>query len=163
MTDGERDKKENKQDKNNTGIIALAIFLIAGGLGFFAGMKYQESKQPEFMRNMPQEFLDRMGNRQFGDRTGNVGLRPVSGEIIEVDDGSVTLKTQDGGSKIVIYSDNTPVNKTSEGSLDDLKEGEQTMVIGKEGVDGTVTADTISIGGNYFRGIPQEEPPMESN
>lgn len=79
---------------------------------------------------------------QMRERTG---FRPVVGEIISKDDKSVTVKLQDGGSKIVLFSDGTSINKVSEGSKDDLKTGEQVGIFGTENSDGSVTAQNIQL------------------
>lgn len=128
----------------NSIIIAILVAIIVGGGAFFGGMKYQQSKQRSFFRQ---------GNALQGARAGlggnRMGFRPVNGEIISSDDKSITVKLQDGSSKIVIFSDKTTVNKTSESSKSDLKTGEQVVVIGTTNSDGSITAQTISIGNNF--------------
>ena len=57
------------------------------------------------------------------------------------------VKMQDGSTKIVILSEQTSINKASEGSKEDLKTGEQVTAFGTENSDGSVTAQNISIGG----------------
>ncbi|MDP2860713.1 MAG: DUF5666 domain-containing protein [bacterium] len=71
---------------------------------------------------------------------------PVSGEIIGRDDKSITVKLQDGTSRIVMFSDNTPINKASEGTKEDLKVGEKVTVFGTENSDKSVTAQNIQLG-----------------
>jgi len=138
--------------KNNAIVITIIALLVGGAGGFFGGIQYQKSKGGSF----PQGQLGNGQARPSGIPTRNGGSGPISGEIISVEDNSITIKTQDGSSKIVIYSDSTTVNKTSEGSAADLNTGDQAMVIGTEATDGTVTAQTISIGGNNFQGMPGE-------
>lgn len=147
--------------KNNL-ITIIIIAVIVGALGFFGGMQYQKSKRGSFTPRQFQNGLDRLGGIQT--RVGLQGGRPVNGEIISIDEKTITVKTQDGSSKIIIYSDSTNVNKTSEGSMEDLRTGEQIMVIGTEGTGGTVTAQSISIGGNMLlRGLPSGQPSTQSN
>lgn len=125
--------------KPNTIVVVLLIVIIAIG-GFFAGMKYQQSKSP----------AGRFGNFQNGrngqsqSRAGQ-GFRPVNGEIINADDKSITVKLQDGTSKIIILSDKTQINKASEAPKEELKIGEQVAVFGTENPDGTVTARNIQL------------------
>ncbi len=127
-------------------VVMVVIALIVGAGGFFAGMKYQESRRP----------LGRLGNFQ-GARNGQSpqqfrqGFRPVNGEILSLDDKSITVKLQDGSSKIVLVSDTTSIYKASEGIKDDLKVGERVAVFGQENSDGSVTAQTIQLG-QVFRG-----------
>jgi len=59
----------------------------------------------------------RFGNRQPGQRSGGA----VMGEILSSNDSSITVKLQDGSSKIVILSNSTSINKQATGSKTDLK------------------------------------------
>ena len=84
-------------------------------------------------------------------QTGNgQSFRPVSGEIIGSDDKSVTVKLQDGSSKIVLLSDSAQINKASVGAKEDLKTGENIVVFGTTNSDGSVTAQSIQIGGQIM-------------
>ena len=128
----------------------LVVSILVGVIGFFGGIQYQKTKNPRFTTG---QFQSR-GQMPSGAQTrngGNIGTgRPVSGEIFSIDENTLTIKTQDGSSKIVIYSESTKINKTQEGLKEDLKIGEQAMVIGTQGTDGTITAQNISIGRNLF-------------
>lgn len=140
--------------KSRNLLITIIILLVTGAGSFYGGMLYQKSTN-KF--SQPGQFSG--GVRSTGlTRNGNQIGRPVNGEISSVENNTMTIKTDDGSSKIIIYSDSTKVNKTSEGLKDDLKVGEQIMVIGSEGSDGTITAQSISLGGNYMRIVPTVEP-----
>lgn len=121
-------------------IVIVVLIVVFAGAGFFAGMKYQQSKQPAFSRQFSGQQGTRVGQ---GNR---LGFRPVNGEIIGVDEKSITVKMQDGSSKIVLFSDKTEINKATEATKDDLKDGEKVMVIGQENSDGSITANSIQIG-----------------
>ncbi len=69
----------------------------------------------------------------------------VLGEITSVDDKSITVKNQDGSSKIVILSDKTEINKASEAAKTDLKIGEKVSAFGTTNSDGSVTAQNIQL------------------
>lgn len=144
--------------KNNLLIIIMATVLVAG-LSFFAGMTYQKSKNQStafpMMRNNQQKMNDTQSKNGSNQKNTNAQRngRPMSGEIISFDGETLTLKTQDDGNKIVTYSDSTKINKASEGSSADLQTGSQVMVIGTENSDGSVTAETISIGNGFFQNI----------
>jgi len=129
--------------KNKTVIIALLIVFVVGAGGFFAGMKYQQSKSPRFGN------FQGAGNRQFQQRAQ--GFRPVNGEIISADEKSITVKLQDGSSKIVILSDTTTISKSADATKADLKVGEKVAVFGTENSDGSVTAQNIQLN-PQFRG-----------
>jgi len=119
-------------------IVAVVVLLVAVGAGaFFGGIKYQESKNPRA------SFFQGPRNGQLAQR--GQGFRPVNGEIISQDDKSITVKLQDGSSKIVLLTDTTAINKSAEGSKSDLKPGEKVAVFGQENSDGSVTAQNIQL------------------
>ncbi|EKD62875.1 MAG: hypothetical protein ACD_52C00027G0002 [uncultured bacterium] len=133
--------------KNTSAILVMIVLVIIVAAGaFFAGMKYQQSKSP------------RLGNFQ-GLRNGqlqggqNQGLRPVNGEIIAQDEQSITVKLSDGSSKIVLIGESTSINKSAEGSKNDLIVGENVAVFGTNNSDGSVTAQNIQLNPE-FRGAP---------
>jgi hypothetical protein len=70
---------------------------------------------------------------------------PVAGEVIAKDEESITVKIQDGGSKIVFVSEETLVRKAEEGSMEDISEGIQVIVFGRENDDGSITANNIQL------------------
>ncbi len=78
--------------------------------------------------------------------------RPISGEILSSDDKSITVKLQDGSSKIVLLSDKTQINKATSVTKLDLKSGEKVAVFGSENSDGSVTAQNIQLN-PQFRGV----------
>ena len=73
------------------------------------------------------------------------GSGMVSGEIIDKDETSITVKQADESTKIILLSENTGVSKTSEGSVDDLKAGETVMIFGQENPDGSISAANIQL------------------
>lgn len=143
--------------KNRTIIITIVTLLLGVGTGFYGGIQYQKSKGVSFPRGQFQEGQTRVNGLPA--RNGNVQEgRPVSGEIISIDDNSVTIKTQDNSNKIIIFSDSTKISKTSEATSSDLKVGEEVIVTGNEGSNGMFTAQTIFLGRNIFQGTPEEKP-----
>ncbi len=122
-------------------ISIIIVIIVAVGVGagaFYGGMKYQQSKilQGFAARNFP--------NIQNGTR-GQNGNNFLNGEIISKDDKSITIKLQDGGSKIVFFSVDTPVMKSVSGNLQDLVTGEQAVVSGTANQDGSLTAQSIQL------------------
>lgn len=153
-------KKETKKTNKNLVILITAI-VVSLGAGFFGGLEYQKSKKVNNFGNNPPGLQQGTTTRNgSGIKNGNPGgSQPVSGEITSVDNGSLTVKTQDGGSKIVVLSSTTKINLSTEGSVSDLKAGDNIMVIGTTGTDGTVTATTVSIGATLL-GVPGNQPPQ---
>jgi hypothetical protein len=136
--------------------IFIAIIIVVGAGAFYGGMKYGQSKSPataraaggEFANLSPEERQARM--QQFGAGTGGqrgtqAGGGFTAGEILSKDDKSVTIKLPDGGSKIIFFSDTTQIIKSSAGSSEDLKTGENITVNGKANQDGSVTAQSIQL------------------
>jgi len=133
------EQKEKKMPSLNI-IIVVALVAIFAGAGFFAGTKFQ---QRTFTRMIGQRFQGQgQGQARNGQRTG---FRPVTGEIISNDGTSITVKLDDGSSKIVMLSDKTAINKASAATKEDLVTGEKVMVIGQENSDGSVTAQDIQL------------------
>jgi len=125
----------------NVKLIGVVLIVIALGGGFFAGMKYQQSQSPAGRVGN----FQRTSNGTLGQRGADQGFRPVNGEIINSDDKSITVKLQDGSSKIVFLSNTTVFSKSSVGSKSDLKKGEKAAVLGTENSDGSVTARNVQL------------------
>jgi hypothetical protein len=142
-------------------ITTIVIAILVGAVGFYAGIQYQKSQRSSvfgnFQRGNGAIMMQGENGKQQGGNTMMRAGGPVAGEITKIDDNTITVKTNDGSSKIVIYSSSTKVNKTTEGSKSDLTVGEKIMVIGSTGSDGAVTAQTISVGGTWFMGGPREQ------
>lgn len=120
-------------------IITLLLVIIVGGGAFIAGMKYQQ------LKGQTSRFGNLQGNRNGQFQQRNQGFRPLDGEIINSDDKSVTVKLQDGSSKIILLTDTTSYNKSAEGSKADLKTGERVAIFGTTNSDGSVTAQNIQL------------------
>jgi hypothetical protein len=130
-------------------LIPIVVFIFALVVGFFGGLTYQKSQTTT--------RFAQMGNRQTnglsvqngtGQKNGTMmrGNAPVSGKIINQDTTSITVQSADGSNKIIIISDQTKVNKTQVASKTDLKVGDEVMVIGTTDTNGSVTAQSISLG-----------------
>lgn len=146
--------------------MTIIVALVVGAAAFFGGMQYQKTQASGPMQGQLRG-ANGQGQGGFQGRGGaGQGMMPVSGEIISQDDSSITVKMQDGSSKIVILSDDTNINKSSEGSKADLTTGETVTATGTTNSDGSLTAQNVSIGGNMmFRGGAggnQQPPPQEN-
>ncbi len=144
--------------KNN--IITLVLVILSAGVGFFAGTKYQASKSTSSVANRQfgnQAFdSNRMapdGSATQGTGTKNNGSQAntrfragqVMGEVSSFDDNSITVKTTDGSSKIILISDSTTYTMSSEASKSDLKTGDTIAIVGDVGSDGTITASSVQL------------------
>ena len=77
----------------------------------------------------------------------------ISGEIIDKDEASITIKQDDESTKIILLSEDTGVNKTSEGSIDDLEAGESVMIFGQTNPDGSISATNIQLNPRFREGL----------
>jgi len=130
---------------NKNILTTIIVALIVGAVGFFGGQKYESykiSKNPRSFFMQTQGGPNGQGNQN---RNRFSGGRPVVGEIVGMDDKSITVKMADGSTKIVILSDSTTYNKSAEGSKDDLKVGESVGVFGTDNSDGSVTAQNVQL------------------
>lgn len=123
------------------GLVALVI---VGGGAFYGGMAYGKSQTPA---------RGQFGNGQFmgngllpgGGMRGGMNGGFTAGEIISKDETSITIKMQDGSTKIVLVGSNAQVMKSATGSVDDLTVGTQVTVTGSANSDGSVTAQSVQI------------------
>ena len=121
-------------------------------------MKYQESKRPVFTRGSGNGSATGGRNGgQFGGGQNRSGFRPVAEEIIGSD--SITVKLQDGSSKIVLLSEKTEINKADQAKKDELTVGERVAVFGQENADGSVTAQNIQLNPIMRGGIGADQQP----
>lgn len=134
-------------------LIIIVAMLVVGAGAFYGGMKYGQSAGSFYRENFQsfsaeqrqQMFQGRIGAGEPGGMGRGAGSNFVSGEVISKDDQSVTVKTADGGSKIVFFSDSTQISKTADGSISDVEVGKTVMVSGKANQDGSITAQSIQI------------------
>ena len=133
------------------------IIIVAGGM-FYGGMRYGNSKVAKAKSQLGQR--DGNGSRataggvagaggqrglRGGDQDGQNGNGFSSGQILSKDDTSITIKTRDGGSKIVYYSGSTIIGKAVSGTSADLSVEQDVMVNGNTSPDGSIVADNIQI------------------
>ena len=145
----------------------VITLVVAGTLGFYGGMKYQQSRKIDItkgfmnLQNGQPSFGGMMqggrsqtsvGGKAIGQRSGQF----LGGEILSKDDKSVTIKLPDGGSKIVFYSDKTTVSKTTDGAVTDLEIGKNIMVSGSTNTDGSLTAQNIQVRPVSPAGVPPD-------
>jgi hypothetical protein len=69
----------------------------------------------------------------------------VAGEILSMDDKSLTLKLMNGGSKIIFFSTTTKVSKSVESAISDLAVGGNVMISGTANPDGSITAESLQL------------------
>jgi hypothetical protein len=129
--------------------LPLVLVLVVGAGTFYLGTFYQKARTAATMGMRGQfgnlqrpDGADGLQRRFFDQQQG----RPFTGEIIAKDEKSITIKLRDGSSKIIMLPDKATIRKFTDGTKDDLKQGEQVFVTGEENSDGSVTANTVQIG-----------------
>ncbi len=136
------------KNKNTLMIVAVILIVVAAVGGFFAGMQYEKSQGRAALGQFAQRFGN--GNGTYLQRTGASGQQgqrftPIRGQILSLGSGTMTVKMQDGSTKIVVLGSNTTFIKTQTGALSDLKQGDNVMVVGTYNSDGSVTATDVQI------------------
>jgi hypothetical protein len=126
----------------NKNLITIIIVIIVGVGAFFGGMQYQKSQVPSFATGQGEYRQRMMGQGQQGQ---GQTFRPVRGDVLSTDNNTLTVKLQDGSSKIVILSGNTTYMKEASATKEDLKTGNTVMVTGTSNSDGSVTAQSVQI------------------
>ena len=120
-------------------MLAASAIIVAGG-AFYGGIVFAKSQTP---RSFAGANLQNFKNRQGG---GGNGINMTSGSIISKDDKSITLQLpNNGGSKIIFYSQSTQIGKFTSGTSDDLTSGINVSIVGTANSDGSVTAQNIQI------------------
>lgn len=133
-----------KKNQMMAGAVAGVVLL---GASFWGGMSYAKSSTPT--RGNFAQFGQGASGGQFAGRAG-AGMRGMAGgitvgQIIAKDANSITVKMQDGSTKIALVSGSTAVTKQASGTQDDLSVGTQVVVTGPANSDGSVTAQSVQI------------------
>jgi hypothetical protein len=140
-------------------IIGIVLVILIGAGSFYLGMQYEKNQK----RSMAGNFQAFSGTGINGQRrTTNQNGGFTVGDIASKDDKSITVKLANGSSKIVFLGDSTKVNKTADGTLDDLQVGTGVMITGISNQDGSITAQSIQIRpsiSNQDGQNPQQQPP----
>ena len=124
----------NKKISMTMGIVVLMA------VSFYGGMQYGGNNVRAAMQSRGQNFG--MSKMRGGMRNG---MGKILGEILSKDAQSITLKMQDGGSKIIFYTDATKVSKTVTGASTDLAVGASVSVTGTANSDGSVSATELQM------------------
>jgi len=125
--------------KNNI-VILIAVLCLA--VGFGGGYLFKNYQVRQMRPNFSGQIQDRQRNTQ-GPQPGFGGM--VMGEIISQDEKSITVKTQDGSTKMVVLGDSTTYSETQDIEKVELNMGNQVRIIGKANSDGSITAQNIQV------------------
>jgi hypothetical protein len=148
-----------KKEIRNLLIAIITTLVVAGGIGFFAGTKYQQNKTTSRQFTFNNGAFMGRGTGNTNQRFGGMNAQAIRGQIIAKDDKSITVKMTDGSTKIIILGSSTTIAKAETGSTNDLANDATVTVIGSTNSDGSVTAQSIQIGNAPF-GPKETSSPM---
>lgn len=151
-------------------VIAGVIGLVLLGGGFAAGMTVGKGGTTGAVAASasPSGAAGRLGAggapgaRGAGGAVG--GQQLLTGRIISVNDGSITVEVRSGGaqgtsptvtSEIVLLGSSTRIVKTAETDIkaSDLKANDQIQIVGTTDATGAVSATAIVVGGNALQNL----------
>lgn len=143
-------------------IIVVVVVVIAVGAGaFFGGRATAGSGTPTVAQALkvlssatPAQRAAAAGSGGTGGfggfggtgGTGRTGGGAVTGSIISASSNSITVKSADGSTKIVLFGASTTISKFTSATQSDLTSGQNVLVTGTSNTDGTVTATRIEVG-----------------
>lgn len=150
----------------------VAAVALAGG-GFAAGMTVGRGTATDATASASPTGAAGRGAGAIGQRLGQGGApgaagaaggQAMTGRILSVNDGSITVEVRQPGaagasptvtSQIVLVGGSTRLVKTAETEikLSDLKANDQVTIVGTTDASGNVSATAIVAGGNALQGI----------
>ena len=139
-------KKYKNNMNKNTKIITGVVIIVALGLSFYGGMKYDQGNAAaataaRFASSRGAGAGGVGGTRSAGGAAGS----GTTGSIISKDATSITVGLRAGGSKIVFFSPATPISAIASGTPADLISGKQVVVQGTTNTDGSINATNIQV------------------
>jgi len=143
-------------------LLAVAVILgsiiggaLAGGIAIGKSQGKSEARQELQSQTVGYSSLPSgqgnvttgQGNVQLpGNYTGiPSGIGATVGTVEKVEGNVVTLKTREGTTVLVNIGSSTSIQKTVEGSLEDISLGENIAVSGDKNADGSIEARNITI------------------
>lgn len=125
-------------------IITVIVAVVVGATAFFGGMKYAQGQASKTAAQARQRFAQFAGGGGgFGRAGANGGA--TSGQVIAKDDTSITVKQQDGSTKIIFYSGSTQFRKFADGTNADVQVGSDITAAGTANSDGSITAQSVQL------------------
>jgi uncharacterized protein (UPF0333 family) len=123
-------------------VTLIVVAVVFAGGGFFGGMKYQSSKTPAVAARAG----GAAGAAAFAQRrAGGANMGFLNGQVLSVDQNSITVKLQNGGSQNVVLAPSTQYRKAVDGTSADVVVGSQVTITGTTNSDGSLTAQSVQI------------------
>lgn len=129
-------------------IAVIVTAVVAGGTGYAMGVRAGSSSSSPTVALRGQGAQGGGQGGQNGQNSGRGRFRGnmVSGEILSLDASGITVKLDDGTTRIVFVGDNTSIFETASSSKKALTVGSRVRVSGEPGDAGSVTATRIDVG-----------------
>jgi hypothetical protein len=146
--------------------IAAVFGLLMLGGGFAAGMTVGKGSPEAASASASPSGAGRQivtgGAPGAAGARGANGQQVVTGRVLSVNDGSITIEVRTGGgqgasptvtSQIVLVGSSTKVVRTTETDIkvSDLKANDQIQIVGSTDATGSVSATAIVVGGNALQ------------
>lgn len=147
--------------------LVIIICLAVGGASFYGGTLMSKKSTSNFqgqfsgMANRTGNATGRATNGKMGNGSANGGM--INGEILKLDDNTVTIKLSDGSSKIVYLSADTTISKFTEATKQDLEIGKTVMINAKTDTSGNQTAQFIQLRPANSPDMPGGNRPSDNN
>lgn len=133
--------------KNNNWVITIIIAILVGAAAFYGGIQYEKTQTASTFRGQFFQNGQGQGGRMGG--PGNMNRMrsggAVIGEVVGQDSNSITVKLQDGSSKIVNITGSTTFAKSETGSKSDIQNGTRISAFGAANSDGSINAQNVQI------------------
>ncbi len=131
------------RDKN---VIALGVITLIMGIGIGYGIHgltgSRATTAPDFAAGRPS------GSGFSASRFAQNGARGnglLTGTVAAKDANSITLNTRDGSSHVVLFTPDTSISKSVNGTLDDISTGSNVIISGTTNSNGSVSATLIQL------------------
>ncbi len=130
------------KNKNTMIIVAVVLIIVAAAGGFFGGMMYQKNQTPSIGGTAGRgSYAGRFG----GQAGQNSSFRSARGQVLDMNNDSMTIKLSNGSTEIVVLSASTAFMQSTKAALSDVKTGDTINVVGTANSDGSVTAQQVQI------------------
>jgi hypothetical protein len=131
-------------------LMIVAIVLIGGAIwgAFIGGVAVGKDQQQDARSNFPGQFYQNQNDGTLPtDIPGGTGFsgRGTIGTITKIENGVITLTTQNGGNVVVNTTSSTTVQKMETVNLSEIAVGESITVTGETQSDSSVIATNISV------------------